>query len=149
VGALNRGLAVARVYLYNGRPVTAAPVGATLRVRLTVTAPQDLYYLALEDPLPAGGEAVDPTLLTTSQLHQGGYSVPQGTSDLAWYITHAELRDDRAALFVDYLPKGVYRYEYEVHLTTRGVFHALPAHAAESLFPEVFGRGVGGYFTVR
>jgi len=149
MGALNRGLAVARVYLYNGRPVTAAPVGATLRVQLTVTAPQDLYYIALEDPLPAGGEAVDPTLLTTSQLRQGGYSVPQGTSDLAWYITHAELRDDRAALFVDYLPKGMYRYEYEVHLTTRGVFHALPAHAAESLFPEVFGRGTGGYFTVR
>jgi len=149
VGALDRGLAVARVYLYNGRPVTAAPVGATLRVRLTVTAPQDLYYLALEDPLPAGGEAVDPTLLTTSQLRQGGYSVPQGTNDLAWYITHAELRDDRAALFVDYLPRGVYRYEYQVHLTTRGVFHALPAHAAESLFPEVFGRGAGGYFTVR
>ena len=149
VGALNRGLAVARVYLYNGRPVTSAPVGATLRVRLTVTAPQDLYYLALEDPLPAGGEAVDPTLLTTSQPRQGGYSVPQGTNDLAWYITHAELRDDRAALFVDYLPKGVYRYEYDVHLTTRGVFHALPAHAAESLFPEVFGRGAGGYFTVR
>jgi len=149
VGALDRGLAVAREYLYNGRPVTAAPVGATLRVRLTVTAPQDLYYLALEDPLPAGGEAVDPTLLTTSQLHQGGYSVPQGTNDLAWYITHAELRDDRAALFVDYLPRGVYRYEYSVHLTTRGVFHALPAHAAESLFPEVFGRGAGGYFTVQ
>ncbi len=149
VDALDRGLAVAREYLYNGRPVTSAPVGATLRVRLTVTAPQDLYYLALEDPLPAGGEAVDPTLLTTSQLRQGGYTIPTGTNDLAWYITHAELRDDRAALFVDYLPRGVYRYEYSVHLTTRGVFHALPAHAAENLFPEVFGRGVGGYFTVR
>ncbi len=149
VGALNRGVAVAREYLYNGRPVSAAPVGATLTVRLTVTAPQDLYYLTLEDPFPAGGEAVDPTLLTTSQLQQGGYSVPKGTDDLAWYIGHAELRDDRAALFVDYLPRGVYRYEYSVHLTTRGVFHALPAHAAESYSPEVFGRGSGGYFTVR
>ncbi len=149
VGALSRGVSVARAYLYNGRPVAAAPVGATVTVRLTVTAPGDLYYLALEDPFPAGGEAVDPTLLTTSQLAQGGYSVPKGTSDLAWYIGHAELRDDRAALFVDYLPRGVYRYEYSIHLTTRGLFHALPAHAAESYFPEVFGRSPGGYFTVR
>ncbi len=149
VGALSRGVSVARAYLYNGRPVAAAPVGATVTVRLTVTAPGDLYYLALEDPFPAGGEAVDPTLLTTSQLAQGGYSVPKGTSDLAWYIGHAELRDDRAALFVDYLPRGVYRYEYSIHLTTRGLFHALPAHAAESCFPEVFGRSPGGYFTVR
>jgi len=149
VGTLSRGVTIARQYLYHGQPVNAAPVGATLTVRLTVTAPQDLYYLAVEDPYPAGAEAVDPTLLTTSQLRQGGYSVPKGTSDLAWYIGHAELRDDRAALFVDYLPRGVYRYEYSLHLTTRGTFHALPAHAAESLFPEVFGRGAGGYFTVR
>ena len=149
VGALDRGLSIAREYRYNGRPVDRAPVGATLRVRLTVTAPGDLYYLALEDPFPAGGEAVDPTLLTTSQLAQGGYSVPKGTGDLAWYIAHAELRDDRAALFADYLPRGVYRYEYSLHLTTQGTFHALPAHAAESYFPEVFGRGAGGYLTVR
>jgi uncharacterized protein YfaS (alpha-2-macroglobulin family) len=63
-------------------------------------------------------------------------------------VGHAELRDDRAALFAGYVPAGTYRYEYTVQLTTRGVFHALPAHAAESYFPEVFGRGAGGYFTV-
>ena len=59
------------------------------------------------------------------------------------------MRDDRAALFADYLPAGVYRYEYTVRLTVPGVFHALPAHAAESYFPEVFGRSAGGYFAVR
>jgi Bacterial Alpha-2-macroglobulin MG10 domain len=49
-------------------------------------------------------------------------------SDLAWYVSHVERRDDRAALFAPYLPAGVYRYEYTVQLTTRGVFGALPAH---------------------
>jgi uncharacterized protein YfaS (alpha-2-macroglobulin family) len=117
-------------------------------VRLTVTSAQDLYYVRIEDPLPAGAEAVDPTLLTTSQLHAGGYTVPARVSDLAWYVDHAELRDDRAALFAGYVPAGTYRYEYTVQLTTRGVFHALPVHAAESYFPEVFGHGAGGYFTV-
>jgi len=149
VKPLARGVAIAREYLYNGHPVTSAPAGAVLRVRLTVTAAQDLYYVGVEDPFPAGAEAVDPTLLTTSQLQAGGYRVPRGASDLAWYVTHAELRDDRAALFADYLPAGIYRYEYAVQLTTRGVFHALPSHVAETYFPEVFGRGSGGYLTVR
>jgi hypothetical protein len=40
-------------------------------------------------------------------------------SDLAWYVSHIELRDDRAALFAPYLPAGVYRYKYTVQLTTR------------------------------
>jgi len=149
VGPLARGVTITRRYLYRGRPVTAAPVGAVLRVRLTVRSAQDLYYVRVEDPLPAGAEAVDPTLLTTSQLNRGGYRVPPHTSDLAWYVSHVELRDDRAALFAPYLPAGVYRYEYTVQLTTRGVFHALPAHIAETYFPEVFGHGSGGYVTVQ
>jgi uncharacterized protein YfaS (alpha-2-macroglobulin family) len=149
VGPLARGVTITRQYLYRGCPVTAAPVGAVLRVRLTVRSAQDLYYVRVEDPLPAGAEAVDPTLLTTSQLNSGGYRVPPHTSDLAWYVSHVELRDDRAALFAPYLPAGVYRYEYTVQLTTRGVFHALPAHVAETYFPEVFGHGSGGYLTVQ
>ena len=75
--------------------------------------------------------------------------MPPHTSDLAWYVSHVELRDDRAALFAPYLPAGVYRYAYTVQLTTRGIFHALPAHVAETYFPEVFGHGSGGYFTVQ
>jgi hypothetical protein len=34
VGPPARGVTIARQYLYQGRPVTAAPVGAVLRVRL-------------------------------------------------------------------------------------------------------------------
>ncbi len=149
VGALSRGLSITRRYLYRGREVQSAPLGAVVRVQLTVSSPQDLYYLDIEDPLPAGAEAVDPSLLTTSQLHSGGYTVPKTVADLAWYASHTELRDDRTAIFCPYLPAGVYRYEYEIHLAVRGVFHALPVHAAESYFPEVFGRTAGGYFTVR
>ncbi len=151
VPALSRGISVSRAYLYGGRPVGrgAVPAGAVVRVRLTVAAPGDLYYVRIEDPLPAGAEAVDPTLLTTSQLQSGGYTVPRGTTDLAWYLDHSELRDDRAVLFAGYLSAGTYRYEYDIHLTTPGVFHALPAHAQEDYFPEVFGRSTGGYLTVR
>jgi hypothetical protein len=64
VGPLARGVTIARQYLYRGRPVTAALLGVVLRVRLTVRSAQNLYYVRVEDPLPAGAEAADPTLLT-------------------------------------------------------------------------------------
>ena len=79
---------------------------------LTIIAPSDLYYLQLEDPLPAGAEAIDASLATSSQLDQ---SAALGSSEQGrpwwWYWnwwSRSELRDDRAALFADWLPQGTY-----------------------------------------
>ena len=149
VGPLGRGVTIVRQYLYRGRPVTAAPVGAVLRVRLTVSSAQDLYYVRVEDPLPAGAEPVDPTLLTTSQLYSGG--VPRAAA----HARPGLVREPRRAAGRPGRPlrpvpagRGLPQ-AYTVQLTTRGVFHALPAHVAETYFPEVFGHGSGGYFTVQ
>jgi uncharacterized protein YfaS (alpha-2-macroglobulin family) len=120
-------------------------------VQLTVTAPQDLFYLVLEDPLPAGAESVDSSLHTTTQLAQiqSRSTIPPGTGDLTWYVTHTDLRDNRTVLFLDYLPAGTYQYTYLIHCSTQGVFHTLPTHIQQSYFPEVFGRSNGSYFKVR
>ena len=73
---LDRGIIVDRQYLLID-PVTGDPkpgnamqdaqIGDTVQVTLTLIAPHDLHYLVLESPLPAGAEAIDPSLLTTSQ----------------------------------------------------------------------------------
>ena len=39
-----------------------------IRVDLTIISPHDRYYVVVEDPLPAGGEAIDTGLATTSLL---------------------------------------------------------------------------------
>jgi len=149
VGPLARGFALARTYLYNGKPATGAlSAGAVVQVRLTLTSAQDLYYVDLEDLFPAGAEGVDPSLNTTSKLAATG-PLPRGTTDLGWYLDHVELRDDRAALFLSYLPAGTYTYVYSLHLTNPGVFHVLPPHGFETGFPEVFARGGGGFLTVK
>lgn len=148
VGPLARGFALSRAYLYNGKPAKGAlPTGTVVQVRLTLTSAQDLYYVDLEDPFPAGAEGVDPSLNTTSRLAATG-RLPHGTTDLGWYLDHVELRDDRAALFLSYLPAGTYTYVYNLHLTNPGVFHVLPVHGFETGFPEVFARGGGGFLTV-
>ena len=45
-------------------------MGDVITVRVTITLPQDIYYFVLEDPIPAGTEPIDTSLLTTSQLSE-------------------------------------------------------------------------------
>ena len=56
------------------------------------------------------------------------------------YVDHVELRDDRTALFAMAIPAGRYVCRYALHLTTPGLYHVLPAHAAPLDEPEVFGQ---------
>ncbi|MBN1248547.1 MAG: alpha-2-macroglobulin, partial [Anaerolineae bacterium] len=70
---LNRGVIVQRRYVDpectqgpKCPEVEQAAVGDVVQVRLTIIAPHDLYYVVVEDPLPAGAEAIDTSLATTS-----------------------------------------------------------------------------------
>ena len=137
--------------------MSSVKVGDVIRVSLTVIAPSDLHYIQLEDPLPAGAEAVDTGLATTSQLAAGATlersSGIQGRSSFSywwwwnWY-SRSELRDDRVALFATNLPKGTYEYSYTMRATSVGQFNVIPAFVNEQYFPEVFGRSDGRLLTV-
>lgn len=161
--ALDRGLIVQRRYTLASctdgaecPEVTEAKVGDVLRVELTIIAPHDRYYVALEDPLPAGAEAIDTNLATTSMLDANPEltRVPSGPVFAEggpihpfwrwwnWY-SRSELRDEKVALFADYLPKGSYVYAYTMRLTTPGEFQVIPTTASEMYFPEVYGRSEG------
>jgi uncharacterized protein YfaS (alpha-2-macroglobulin family) len=162
VRALNRGLAITRQYIQADdpcladskktcTPVTSARVGDVLQVRLTIVAPNDLYYAVIEDPLPAGTEAVDTSLKTTSQAAEE----PELERDSGkrygwgwWWFSHSELRDEKVALFASYLPRGTYQYTYQVRASIAGEFRVLPATGQEFYFPEVFGRSDGATMTI-
>jgi alpha-2-macroglobulin len=170
VKALDRGVAVTRRYVAadcDDGPqcpeVREVRLGQELRVELSIVAPNDLYYLRVEDGLPAGLEAVDPSLATTSRLAQGpeiGVE-PLPAADVAatsapypwwrwwwpWY-SRSELRDEKVVLFADYLPRGSYLYSYTARATLPGEFRAIPATAVESYFPEVYGRSDGAVIRV-
>ena len=59
-----------------------------------------------------------------------------------WY-SRSELRDEKVALFADYLPRGSYLYSYTMRATLPGEFHVIPTTASELYFPEVYGRADG------
>ena len=160
---LQRGVIVQRQYLPADCPadescpeVHEVAVGEAIQVRLTIIAPHDLYYVVLEDPFPAGCEAVDTTLATTSLL-ESEPGLTRSTSDGPWswfswwwwrWYSRSELRDEKLALFADYLPAGTYTYQYTLRASVPGQFKVLPASANEFYFPEVFGRSDGRLFTV-
>jgi len=165
IEAVNRGFGVSHEYTSIDDPakrITSVKVGETVRVSVTVIAPADRNYVVIEDLLPAGLEAVDTRLknvdpalkqkleaerVKASQQKLGGYTAPW----FRWYYSpwqQADLRDDRAVLQADRLPKGVYEYVYYARATTPGSFFVAPAHAEETYFPEVFGRSDSSRFTV-
>ena len=152
VEPLSRGVIVSRRYLdANGQPVTEGRAGDILTVELTIVAPYDLYYVVVEDPYPAGAEAVDVGLLTESVL--GERPTLQPDDPLAqgwgwWWFSETDLRDERAVLFADYLPAGTYQYTYQLRLGVVGRFRVIPPTAREFYAPEVYGRGAGMLFTV-
>lgn len=127
-------------------------VGDTYKVTLSMSVPQDRHFVAVESPLPAGLEIIDLRLKTTQQslydeeLNQS--DDPYGWWNNLWYFNHTEFRDDRVFLFADYLPTGVYEYEYLVRATTPGKFRHRPARIYEMYFPETFGQTSGEWFEV-
>ena len=119
--------------------------GATVLVKLTLTAPDRRDFVALSDPLPAGLEGVDTRLDTAPQLPQRKATGPAVVSTMRWWWWHApshwELRDDRFVAYYDALQGGTYEYAYMARATTLGTFSAPPPRAVEIYHPEVFGRG--------
>jgi alpha-2-macroglobulin len=160
IKALDRGIVVSRDYrLYEtpDKPIGEAKVGDIIQVRLTIIAPNDLHYVILEDPLPAGCEALDTSLQTTSATIKPPELVRPDSAGAPWWRwwwdswwspSHTELRDEKVALFATYLSRGTYQYTYLMRASLAGKFMVIPATASEMYFPEVFGRSEGMTFTI-
>ena len=165
IEALNRGFAVSHRYTLlddPDTPITSAPLGAVVRVTVTVLAPHERLFTKVEDPLPAGLEPIDPRLNIVPpelrlQLEQDRRDAYYGSAPryfapwYAWYYNpwiHVDIRDDRLTLLATRLPKGVHEYVYYARATTPGDFFVAPAYAEETYFPEVFGRGDSSRFTI-
>ncbi len=153
VTAQDHGILVERAYFRLPdlkKPVTEVARGDLVQVRLTLVVPQDRFYVVLEDPLPAGLEAIDATLLTAVQVPERFESRDYEQSGWGgWYFNYRQIYDDRVLFSADYLPAGTYVLTYLARAGLSGTFHVLPAQAREFYFPDVGGRSAGLLFTVR
>lgn len=155
IQSLDRGLIVSRKYYTlddNKHPITQARQGDIILGRLTIVVPQDTHYLLVEDPLPAGLEAVDVSLKTSPQREEPAsydWSTFSSTGWGWWYFDHIELRDEKVVLSTNYLPAGTYVYTYLARASVAGSFQVIPPTAQEFYFPDVYGRGEGSLFEVK
>jgi uncharacterized protein YfaS (alpha-2-macroglobulin family) len=161
IDPVSRGMTVTRQYFAADcdpqtetcEPLTEINAGERVRAQVTVVLPEDRIFVVLEDPIPAGTEAIDPALLT-SPSGTGGSIVPeQGQNEFGWwgwwYFDHIQYGDEKVTFLSQFLPAGTYQYSYYLDPVIPGTFQVMPATAWEQFFPEVFGRSEGSTFTIR
>jgi uncharacterized protein YfaS (alpha-2-macroglobulin family) len=98
--------------------------GDRVRVKLRITAHQDIDYVALEDPRPAGMEPVD---------RLSGWSHDRGLS------ARREVRDELGAFFFGRIPEGEHEFSYELRAESPGLFHVAPVRIYGMYLPDVAG----------
>jgi uncharacterized protein YfaS (alpha-2-macroglobulin family) len=135
----NRGYAVTRTYQKlgdDGAPQEAGElrVGDRVLVTLRVETTRPGHFVAIDDPLPAVFEAVNPEF--RGRAVGGGDALTQaGISD------HQEIRADRVLYFCDHLAPGAYTFSYLARVRSAGNVRAGPTKVEEMYRPERFGLG--------
>lgn len=155
ISARDRGLVVSRRILSaGGQSASSAAVGDVLSVTVSLNVPVDAHFLMVEVPIPAGTEIIDPRLATTSNEFGEAMFGPGGLDPWQefwwryWVPTYTDMRDEKVALFADFLAAGSYDYTFQVRASIPGEYRVLPAHAELMYFPDVWGRSSGALFTV-
>jgi hypothetical protein len=122
--------------------------GDLIRVEVKIKLPTESWYVAIEDPLPGGLEAVNERLNTTSYTERSNYYGDESQFQYRTYgYNNKEIHDDRVVFFVTRLSKGAHTFTYLARATQPGSFSAMPAQVYLMYAPEVWGRSASG--TVR
>ncbi|HZZ73276.1 MAG TPA: alpha-2-macroglobulin family protein [Pirellulales bacterium] len=104
------------------QPVTGAlAVGDEVVVRITLKSDRDLEYVHLKD---YRGSGTEPTNVLSHYKYQDGLGYYESTKDTASHF------------FIDYLPKGVYVFEYTVRIQLRGEYQTGYANIQCMYAPE-------------
>jgi uncharacterized protein YfaS (alpha-2-macroglobulin family) len=120
----------------------AVDSGSLLAIDVQIEIPAALDHVAIEIPLPAGLEAVD--------LELGkGTAAMKLSGSRGWWVSHQELRRDRAIVFADHLQPGVHVTTVFLRATTPGEYVMPAGHAEMMYYPEVYGRTTARRLTVR
>ena len=129
--------------------LTLGSEAGVAEVRLTLTLPEEMSYLVVEDFIPAGAEIIDPRL-NTSQEEELVYDPrdPFGDGWGWWYFNDPQVYDDHVRWIGQRVPAGTYVLRYHLQAVQAGEYRTLPAHAYEYYFPDVRGNTTGGVFTI-
>ena len=134
----DRGYAVSRFYqkiAADGslRDADSLEVGDRVVVTLRIETQRPGHFVAIDDPLPAILEAVNPEFRT----RQTGEETAADEFD--WVSSYREIRADRVLYFCDHLPAGTFTFHYLARVRTAGNVTAPAVKVEEMYRPERFG----------
>jgi uncharacterized protein YfaS (alpha-2-macroglobulin family) len=108
-------------------------VGDYVEVDVTLASPVARDLVVLDDPIPAGFEAVNQSFANRERQ-------PFRSDPSEHHVTHRELRDDRVVTFFDELPGGQVKTSYVLRVVSGGTYSVPPTKAECMYAPDVFGR---------
>jgi uncharacterized protein YfaS (alpha-2-macroglobulin family) len=132
----DRGFALQRRYALVAddgtiRELRQPRVGDLVLITLRLEVRQPAHYVAIDDPLPAVFEAVNPKF--KSQTTRAG------VAQMDWVSNFHELRTDRALFFCDHIAPGNYTISYLARVRAAGTATAPGAKVEEMYHPDRFG----------
>jgi alpha-2-macroglobulin len=121
------------------KPDTSYRPGSVYIVTITVITPENRYFVAVDDPLPAGFEPVNLSFATESI--EMAMNLPRLDTYRSWRsgFNHTEQYDDRILLFADILEGGVHTYSYLARAMSLGTFTMPPTYVEQMYEQDVFG----------
>ncbi|HEX2956417.1 MAG TPA: alpha-2-macroglobulin family protein [Chitinispirillaceae bacterium] len=111
--------------------------GINYLVEISVRCNTNISFVAIEDPIPAGCEAVNPDLISADQ---GDANVKLQVHGLS-ALSYREFRDSRVLFFFNEMESGEYRITYLLKATTPGKFLWPAPKVTAMYYPEFHGRG--------
>jgi hypothetical protein len=117
--------------------------GDIVRARLTVEARDDMGWVVIDDPVPAGASLLGGGLKRDSALLTRGEN-QDGEAWPAWQ----ERRFDRFQSYYEYVPRGKFSLEYTMRLNGDGAFNLPPTRVEAMYAPEMFGESPNADFVV-
>jgi hypothetical protein len=128
-------------------PKTKAPIeqfqaGQLVKVEVRVNVPEQAFFLAVEDYLPGGLEALNEGLSATNQVNMDywGYEEYRPFYWQEYGYNYKEIRGDRVVFFTTNFEKGVRTFTYYARVTTPGQFTVLPAQVYAMYDLNLWGR---------
>ena len=119
---------------------TSFKAGDLVRVVIKVSTPLDRTNLAVDDPLPAGLEALNASLASTSQADVGEGDTAGGDGNGASAYDRVEIGNGRVLFFANQFSAGEHVTSYIARATAPGTFVVAPTQAEDMYRPDVFGR---------
>ena len=117
-----RSIGIRRAYYLHGtnESTTKFRKGDLVEVEVTLDVPEESWYVVIDDPLPAGFEALNERLGTSSHV-AGVYQEPNQYWERYGY-NRKNVHDDRVSFFVTHLDPGQHTFTFDASGLASGTY---------------------------